>query len=145
MCLIARTLELLGIGQCYVYDPNHLIRARYGKSRTRRMNKVSAGAFRRIAFERVEDPEEFLTKLPDRKVAAVTDEGATPLTEFIFRQDDTLVFGSESFGIQPGVLETCEARTTIPPRGATESLNLAVAVGIFLFEFFRQEATHSTG
>jgi tRNA G18 (ribose-2'-O)-methylase SpoU len=48
------------------------------------------------------------------------------------------VFGSEGRGISPEVLELCEARVTIPQRGVTESLNLAVAVGIVVYEFFRQ-------
>ncbi len=30
VCVIARTLEALGIRRCHVYDPNRFIRARYG-------------------------------------------------------------------------------------------------------------------
>jgi tRNA G18 (ribose-2'-O)-methylase SpoU len=91
-----------------------------------------------MEFKRVEDPEEFLTALASRKVATVPDQRATPLPGFTFRPDDTIVFGSEGRGIRPEVLALCGERVTIPQRGATHSLNLAVSVGIVLFEFFRQ-------
>jgi endonuclease YncB( thermonuclease family) len=59
LCLISRTLEVLGVGRCYVHDPNRLVRPRYGKSRSRQIKAISAGAFFRVAFERVEQPERF--------------------------------------------------------------------------------------
>ena len=138
VCIISRTLETLGVERCYVYDPNRLIRPSYGKSRTRRIKTVSAGAFFRVAFERIEEPEAFLRTLPNRKVATVPDSNAKPLTTFSFRPDDLLVFGSEGRGIRPELLALCDERVTIPQRGATQSLNLGVATGIVLFEFLRQ-------
>jgi 23S rRNA (guanosine2251-2'-O)-methyltransferase len=139
-CVIARTLEALGIERCFVHDPNRLIRPRYGKSRTRTLKRVSAGAFFRVAFVRVQEPEAFLASWPVRKVATVPERRATPLTKFRFRPDDAVVFGSEGRGISPGLLALCEERVTIPQRGVTQSLNLGVAVGITLFEFSRQGA-----
>ena len=142
VCVISRTLEALGVGLCHVYDPNRLIRPAYGKSRTRRIKAVSAGAFFRVTFERVEDPEAFLRSSAVRKVATVPDQGAQPLTRFSFRPDDLLVFGSEGRGIRPETLALCDERVTIPQRGATQSLNLSVAAGIVLFEFRRQTDPH---
>ncbi len=144
LCLLSRTLEVLGVHRCYVHDPNRLIRPRYGKSRTRQINTISAGAFFRVEFKRVEDPEAFLTALASRKVATVPDQRATPLPRFPFRSDDTIVFGSEGRGIRPEVLALCDERVTIPQRGATDSLNLAVSVGIVLFEFFRQATSENS-
>ena len=141
VCTIARTLEALGVERCFVYDPNRLIRPAYGKSRTRRLKRVSADAVFRIEFERVEEPEAFLTALPGRKVATVPDHRATSLMDFRFRPDDVLVFGSEARGIGSGLLGLCDERVTIPQQGVTQSLNLGVAVGIVLFEFFRQVNT----
>jgi tRNA G18 (ribose-2'-O)-methylase SpoU len=69
----------------------------------------------------------------------VPDQQATPLTEFRFRFDDVVVFGSEGRGISPELLALCGERVTIPQRGVTQSLNLGVATGIILFEFLRQE------
>ncbi len=141
LCLLSRTLEVLGVGRCYVHDPNRLIRPRYGKSRTRQIKTISAGAFFRISFERVEEPEAFLAASPRRTVATVPDPLAKPLPRFAFRADDLVVFGSEGRGIRPEVLALCDERVTIPQRGVTDSLNLAVSVGIVLFEFLRQAPT----
>ncbi|HEV2092643.1 MAG TPA: TrmH family RNA methyltransferase [Rubrobacter sp.] len=140
VCVISRTLEVFGVRRCHVHDTNGLIRPRYGKSRTRRLKKVSAGAFFRVSFERVEDPVKFLTAFRGRKVATVPDRQAALLTAFRFRPGDLLVFGSEGRGVSPEVLSLCDERVTIPQRGATQSLNLGVAVGIVLFETLRQRA-----
>ena len=110
-----------------------------GHSRTRALKKVSADSFFHIAFERIEEPGAFLASLSGRKVATVPDQQATPLTEFRFRVDDVVVFGSEGRGISPELLALCGERVTIPQRGVTQSLNLGVATGIILFEFLRQE------
>jgi tRNA G18 (ribose-2'-O)-methylase SpoU len=141
LCLLSRTLELLDVERCYVHDPHRLVRPRYGKSRTRQIKHISAGAFFRVAFQRVEHPEAFLSALPGRKVATVPDQHATALPYFAFRSDEVIVFGSEGRGIRPEVLALCDERVTIPQRGMTDSLNLAVSIGIVLFEFFRQAPT----
>jgi tRNA G18 (ribose-2'-O)-methylase SpoU len=138
VCLLSRTLEVFGVECCYIYDPHALIRPRYGKSRRRKISSLSAGAFFRVAFELVENPETFLASTPGRNVATVPDRLATPLTEFAFRTDDTIVFGSESQGVRPDLLALCDACVTVPQRGLTESLNLTVAMGIVLFEYFQQ-------
>ena len=137
VCVISRTLEAMGVRRCHVHDTNGLIRPRYGKSRTRRLKKVSAGTFFRVGFERVEDPATFLTSIRGRKIATVPDRRATLLTTFRFRHDDLLVFGSEGRGISPEVLSLCDERVTIPQHGVTRSLNLGVAVGIVLFKALR--------
>jgi tRNA G18 (ribose-2'-O)-methylase SpoU len=45
-----------------------------------------------------------------------------------------LVVGSEDRGPRPGVLSACEERVAISLARGVESLNLAVALGIVLFE-----------
>jgi hypothetical protein len=32
LCVLARTLEVLGVGRCHVFDPNRVVRPSYGKS-----------------------------------------------------------------------------------------------------------------
>lgn len=138
LCAVARTLEVLGFAECLVHDPHRLVRPRYGKSRTRVAKAASAGAFHRIAFERIEDPGTYLTTFPGRVVATVAEGDATPIEDFAFLPDDVVVFGSESHGVSPEVLTIAESRVTISQRGKTNSLNLAVSVGIVLYEAIRQ-------
>lgn len=141
LCVLARTLEVFGFERCHVYDPHRLVRERYGKSYSQRLRTVSAGAFGKIEWLRVAgDPLELLRGHAGRCVATVPRQGATSLHHFRFRSSDLLVIGSEGRGLEPAVLELCGQCITIPQAGMTESLNVAVASGIVLAEFKRQEA-----
>src|ERR1041384_2116767 len=82
LCVLARTLEVLGHPECYVFDPWRLVRDRYGKARARETRVVSAGAFEKVRWQRVEEPEAFLAAPRARVVATVADVEATPLTRF---------------------------------------------------------------
>jgi len=56
LCVLTRTLEVLGVNTRFVYDPNRLIRRRCGKSYGRTLRTISAGAYFRIEFEHVAEP-----------------------------------------------------------------------------------------
>ena len=138
LCVLTRTLEVLGVGQCFLYDPQRLVRPRYGKSYARRLRTVSAGAFFRVEFVPVADPVEFVRSFRGRTIATVPDQSATPLHAFAFEPDDLLIFGSEAAGLPSEVLATCGLQLTIAQHGVTQSLNLCVAAGIILAEWARQ-------
>jgi tRNA (cytidine/uridine-2'-O-)-methyltransferase len=140
LCVIARTLEVFGLDRCTVFDPHHLVRPQYGKSYRQRLRTVSAGAFERISFEVVDDVLGWLAARPGRTIATTPRAPSTSLCDFCFRSDDTLVFGSEDQGLPDDVLAATTERVHIPQRGITESLNLAVAASIVLFECHRQLA-----
>ena len=141
LCLLARTLEAFGYRRCLVFDPQRLVRERYGKARSREMRAVSAGAFQKIAWVRIEDPAALFAAHPGRIVATAAAPGATPLSEHRFEVTDLVVFGSESRGLPQDVLVASQVTLTIPLRGQTQSLNLAVSVGIVLFEIQRQASS----
>ncbi len=138
LCAISRTLEVFGQEECFVFDPRRLIRERYGKSRAREQRVVSAGAFTKIRWRRVEEPEPFLSSYAGRVVATVADAGASVVTRYRFEPTDLLLFGSEAQGLPAMVAASCAGKVTIPAHGRTQSLNLAVALGIVLFECQRQ-------
>jgi tRNA (cytidine/uridine-2'-O-)-methyltransferase len=138
LCVLSRTLEAMGHEECFVFDPFGLIRERYGRYRVREQRVVSAGAFQKIAWRRVEAPEDFLSGWQGRVVGSVADASASALGEFRFSDDDLLLFGSESQGLPAPIVSRCTQTLTIPSRGQTQSLNLAVALGIVLFEASRQ-------
>jgi tRNA G18 (ribose-2'-O)-methylase SpoU len=141
VCVLARTLEVFGFRHCYVYDPHRLVRERYGKSYGQRLRTVSAGAFEKIEWRRVDgEVPEFLRAHLGRKVATVPRQSAISLHQFRFRQSDVLVIGAEAGGLTAPVLAACSEHVTIPQAGVTESLNVAVAAGIVLAEWKRQEA-----
>ncbi len=72
------------------------------------------------------------------RLVLFTTKAATPLTDFAFRPDDTLLFGSEPSGAPDDVHVAADARVVIPLRSGARSLNLAVSAGIGLFEALRQ-------
>jgi len=49
-----------------------------------------------------------------------------------------LVFGSEGEGIRPNVLEACDERVAIPMQSNVDSLNVASASAVFLYEAYLQ-------
>lgn len=84
------------------------------------------------------DWEVFQAKRGTRRLVLFTTKGATPLNRFAFREDDTLLFGSEPSGAPDFVHEAADERVVIPLEPGARSLNLAVSAGIGLFEALRQ-------
>ena len=55
-----------------------------------------------------------------------------------FRHDCCLVFGSEGNGIAPEILKQCAEVVAIPMPPMVDSLNVASAAAVFLYEASRQ-------
>ena len=71
-------------------------------------------------------------------------EATTLYTSFDWKVPSALILGPESTGLTPEELELADQRVSIPMRGMAESLNVAVAAGVLLFESARQRATDNT-
>jgi tRNA (cytidine/uridine-2'-O-)-methyltransferase len=84
--------------------------------------------------------EEFEAVLAGGRIFSLSARATTPYTTCRFQDGDSLLFGGESHGLPPSVLERYTGRTfLIPmPAGKVRSLNLATAVGIVLYEALRQ-------
>jgi RNA methyltransferase, TrmH family len=61
-------------------------------------------------------------------------------TAIDLRRPLLLVVGAEAAGVPPELVAAASARVRIPLRGPVESLNVAVAAGVLLFEARRQRA-----
>lgn len=70
-------------------------------------------------------------------VAAVGDKGVS-YRRLAYRKPVTLLLGSERAGLGPEHLRLADDVVHIPMRGAADSLNLAVAAGVLLYEIFHQ-------
>jgi len=138
LCLLARTLDVFGQRECLIFDPRRLVRERYGKARSRELRAISAGAFEKNQWRPVEQPDLLLANYAGRVVATVADATAPRLDEHRFASTDLVVFGSESTGLPSHVIAASTIAVTIPVLGETPSLNLAVSLGIVLFERGRQ-------
>ena len=84
--------------------------------------------------------EAFEATLPDVRVFCFSAHALVPYTTARFQDSDCLLFGNESHGLPPSVLERYAQRLLqIPmPAGNVRSLNLATAAGIVLYEALRQ-------
>jgi tRNA (cytidine/uridine-2'-O-)-methyltransferase len=81
----------------------------------------------------------FLESNPDPNLYLVETGGRKIYTDPTFKQNDYLVFGSETCGLPPWLLEKYPDRIiSIPMTGEERSLNLSVSVGIVLYEVLRQ-------
>lgn len=80
-----------------------------------------------------------LEELPGRWFAVST-RGQTRYDSVAFRDNDAFVFGPETRGLPPAILESCpgEQRLFLPMRPHNRSLNLSNAVAVLAFEAWRQ-------
>jgi RNA methyltransferase, TrmH family len=77
---------------------------------------------------------------PPAKRVALAPSGGIPLPELQLDGDVVLVLGAEREGLPSGVLERCEQQASIPQPGGGESLNVAMAGAIALYELARRAA-----
>jgi 23S rRNA (guanosine2251-2'-O)-methyltransferase len=64
--------------------------------------------------------------------------GQKPWYSFDYTGPIGIVLGSEGKGLRPLVLKTCDEVLSIPLAGRVNSLNVAAAAAVFLFEVVRQ-------
>jgi tRNA G18 (ribose-2'-O)-methylase SpoU len=69
--------------------------------------------------------------------ATVLDGDAEPLESVNRSERFALLFGSEGFGLEADLVAQCDRKVTLPMRLNTDSLNVAVAAGVFLYHFTR--------
>jgi RNA methyltransferase, TrmH family len=96
--------------------------------------RASMGALFRVPLIRLDDA-------PRPWIGLVAHDG-TPLSE-VQLQEGTLVLGAERDGLPEDLLARCDARATILLAGTAESLNVAMAGTIALYELSRRRATHT--
>jgi 23S rRNA (guanosine2251-2'-O)-methyltransferase len=102
--------------------------------------KASAGAVEHLSIARVTNLADWLA---GAKEAGAWIYGAEAAAEASYADADlggrlVLVLGSEGRGLRPRVAATCDLRVAIPLSGRVESLNIASAAAVMLFEAARQ-------
>lgn len=103
---------------------------------SRRVLRVSMGNVLWTRFAHADEPLEALEGLRRegvRLVATVLDESARSLRGYRRPPKAALLLGEEGFGLPRDWTQLCDERLTIPMRNGVDSLNVAVASGVFLF------------
>jgi len=102
--------------------------------------QVSAGALEHLRVARVPNMAQTMVELKKRGIWLVGAEGGAGrhFHEFNYTQPVGLVFGSEAKGLRPLIRRQCDQILSVPLRGKVNSLNVAAAAAVFLFEVARQ-------
>ena len=109
--------------------------------------KASAGATERIPVAREAKPARRIEALRRSGFLAV---GLDPDGDTVWHEEKLtgqvlFVAGGEAGGPRPAVMRACDRRLAIPLAGGVESLNVAVALGVLLFEAVRQRGAEPYG
>ena len=114
-----------------------------GSPYQRRAVSGSMGTLFEQPLVRVASLVETLAALRSRGVrclAAHPRPGAKPLAQAELRGDCCLVFGAEGPGLTAAALAACDEAVEIPMPSHMNSLNVAVATAVFLYEATRQRS-----
>lgn len=126
---ILRTADAFGIGGVILIgdtvDPFHPTAV-----------KASMGTLFTLPLVQVDHIGEVLEWAADHKLQtiATSAKAEQPIREAAVQFPALLLLGSEGEGLPPEVLAAANLQLTIPMRGTTTSLNLAVAAGVLMYE-----------
>lgn len=102
--------------------------------------RASAGSLFHLPVARGLDPHRAVEacRTAGLRPIAVDGRGEVTHTEADLTGRSALLFGSEAHGLDEGLLAACDARVRVPIHGGAESLNLAAAAAVVLYEAARQ-------
>ena len=129
---ILRTAECTGVSA--------VIMPQQGSARINEdMVKTSAGAIFNIPICKVSHLKDAIYFLQASGVTLVgaSEKSKDSLFESNVAKPVALVMGSEGFGIHHGILKLLDHTYHLPMKGKTQSLNVSVACGLFLYELIR--------
>ncbi|UUO04771.1 RNA methyltransferase [Blastopirellula sp. J2-11] len=116
-----------------------LIDDRCGDPYSRRALRVSTGHAFKIPIVETSnllDQLNVARSLDFQLIATVLDESATPLKKETVRHRRTaLLFGNEGFGLEADLVAMADRRVTIPMSRGSDSLNVSMAAGVFLYHY----------
>ncbi len=79
-----------------------------------------------------------LREIHGLKIVAAAGEGEIDYTDYDWQQPTLLLLGNEGRGVDQALMQQCDARLRIPLLNGVESLNVAAAGAVMLFEAARQ-------
>jgi 23S rRNA (guanosine2251-2'-O)-methyltransferase len=113
---------------------------RHAAGLTETVMEVSAGAAEHLPVARVKNLAQTMTDLKARGLWLVGAEAGSPDSwpDFDYTVPVGIVLGSEGHGLRRLTRERCDKLLSIPLFGRVNSLNVAAAAAVFLFEVIRQ-------
>ncbi len=135
---ILRTAESFGVGKVYIVHP------RGGKpgGKPRISKGTTSGAYKWLEIEYFTSIKQVLKKLKKegfKIIGALVDPETKVLWEEKFKGKVAILVGNEAAGMSEEAQRLVDENIYLPMFGLTESLNVSVASGIFLYEVIRQK------
>ena len=85
-----------------------------------------------------ESYDDFFSKKKDTRLILLTTKSNSDYTKFLYKKNDTLVFGKESAGVPEKIHNTIQNKLTIKMNKKTRSFNITTSVAIVASEALRQ-------
>jgi RNA methyltransferase, TrmH family len=107
--------------------------------------RASAGSLFHLPVARDVEAGDAVEALRGRgaRVVAASADAATSMERADLSGPTALLLGNEAWGLPPEVRSLAESEIRVPILGAAESLNLAAAAAVLMFEAARQRATRA--
>jgi len=148
---VIRNIDSLGVSKLYIIDSHKRLPSTWEEMKTEKaLNDTSCSAIQWVFVKTFQNTWEGLEHLKKKGYVsfATSPHQKTKkninLCEGNFTQKKLAIwFGNESKGLSPTALDACEACIQIPMAGIIESLNLATASGIVLYEITKQRRNFS--
>ncbi|HAG12252.1 MAG TPA: hypothetical protein DCG49_00125 [Ruminococcus sp.] len=126
---ILRTADALGTDGIYLFQCCDLYNPKAVRS--------SMGALFRVPLRRIDDMQAFFAHCQAQSLptcAAVVDRDAVRLGAFPLQDGAAVLIGNEGSGLPREISDACDVKLTIPMALHSNSLNAAMAAGLFLWE-----------
>jgi tRNA (cytidine/uridine-2'-O-)-methyltransferase len=122
------------------YTELHIVGVTGFRMDDRTLKRAGLDYWEHVSLHRHVDLDALNASEPDARFLYFTTKAERPYTDWVYSDDDCLVFGPETRGLPDAVLSANADRClTIPmPNHNVRSLNLATSVGIALYEAIRQ-------
>lgn len=103
--------------------------------------KTSAGAIFNIPIAKTDHLKDaiFFLKAYQVQIVSASEKSERLVYEVDFKKPTALIMGSEGTGVSKSLLKMSDVQAKLPMIGKTESLNVSVACGLFLYEAVRQK------
>jgi tRNA G18 (ribose-2'-O)-methylase SpoU len=106
-----------------------------------KLQKTALGSLNHVEWEHHCDSLEaakYYQSTGQKIICLETSPDAVSLFDFEFPENSCLVFGNEEAGVKPEILALADAVVKIPQYGVKESLNVASAAAVAIYEYRRQ-------
>lgn len=103
--------------------------------------KTSAGAIFNIPIAKTDHLKDaiFFLQAYQVQIVSASEKSERLLYDIDFKKPTALIMGSEGKGVSKSLLKMSDIQAKLPMIGKTESLNVSVACGLFLYEAVRQK------